>query len=142
MECSHRDNFLPFWANILFLVPPLTPNIKIWKKCKKTSGHIILLHMRTIDQDHMMYGSWDMKFKRQNFLIILGNLSLFYALNTLKNEKYQNWQNVLLTSSFYISVSKIIIICYTVLEIWYMTDVTVICILCYQAFFEAFFYNE
>ena len=46
-------HFMPFFA----FAPLLTPKIKIWKKCTKTPGDIILLHMSTINQDRMMYGS-------------------------------------------------------------------------------------
>ena len=73
-----RHNFLSFQTIFCFFTALLTPKIKIWKKCKKTPGHIILLHMCTVNQDHIMYGSWDMKFNRQNFFVILGNCLLFY----------------------------------------------------------------
>ena len=53
MECSHRPNFLSFQVNFCSFAPLLTPKIKIWKKCKKTPGEIILLQRRTIHQDHM-----------------------------------------------------------------------------------------
>ena len=55
MECD-RHNFLSFLAIFCSFTPILTPKIKIWKKCK-TPGDIDLLQMRTINQDHMMYGS-------------------------------------------------------------------------------------
>ena len=48
------------WTIFCLFTPLLTPKIKIWKKCKKNPGDIIL-HMCTINEDHMMYGSWDMK---------------------------------------------------------------------------------
>ena len=44
----------------------LTQKIKIWKKCKKP-GDIILLHMCTINEDHMMYVSWDER-RHRHFL--------------------------------------------------------------------------
>ena len=50
----------------------------------KTPGHIIFLHMCTINQDHMMYVSWDMKFNRQNFFVILGSFLPFYSPNSPK----------------------------------------------------------
>ena len=89
MECLHIF-FLSFQAIFCFFATLLTPKIKIWKKCKKTLGHIILLKMRTINQDHMMYGSWDMKFNRQNFFVILGNFLPLYPPNTLKNKNIKN----------------------------------------------------
>ena len=78
MECD-RHNFLSFQAIFCSFAPLLNPKIKIWKKCKKTPGDIILLHMCTINQDHMMHGSWDMKCNRQNFFVILGNFLPFYC---------------------------------------------------------------
>ena len=35
---------------------------------EKTPGDIIILHICTINDNHMMYGSWDMECNRQNFL--------------------------------------------------------------------------
>ena len=74
---------MSFQVIFCFFAQLLTP-IKIWKIFKKTLGHIILLHMCTINQDHLMYGSWDMEFNRQNFLVILGNFLLFYPLTPWK----------------------------------------------------------
>ena len=93
MEWFHRHNFLSSQAIFCFFVPLLTPQIKIWKKCKKTTEHVILLHMCTINQDHMVYGSWDMKFNRQKFFVTLGNFLPFYPRNTLKNENIKNEKN-------------------------------------------------
>ena len=67
-------HFRPFFAFLLNYWPQ---PLKFGKKCKKTPGHIILLQMCTINQDHMMYGSWDMKFNRPNFFVILGKVLLF-----------------------------------------------------------------
>ena len=90
-----------------------------------------------------MYGSWDMKFNnRRKFLVILGNFLPFYSPNTLKNENIKNEKKPLEISSSYTSVPKIMIICYTVPEIWHMTDVIVIFILGYQAFFQELLYNR
>ena len=55
MECD-RHNFFVILGNSLPFSPLLTLKIKIWKKCKNP-GDIILLHMFTINEDHMMYGS-------------------------------------------------------------------------------------
>ena len=37
---------------------------------KKTPGGIIILHICSINDNHMMYGSWDMEGKRQLFVIL------------------------------------------------------------------------
>ena len=79
-------HFRPFFT----LAELLTPKIKIWKKCKKNPGYIILLHICIINQDNMMYGSWDMKYNRHNFFVILGHFLPFYPPNSLKNENIKN----------------------------------------------------
>ena len=66
IKCD-RHNSLSFQA-IFFPFTPLTiQKIKILKKWKKTPGDIIILHMSTINQNHMMYDSWDIERDRQNF---------------------------------------------------------------------------
>ena len=58
--------------------PLLTPKIKIWKKCKKAPGDSFYMRVPLIICIlDMMYGSWDMKFNRQNFFVILGKFLLF-----------------------------------------------------------------
>ena len=89
MECLHRHNFLSFQAMFCSFAPLLISRIKIYKKCKTNVWRYYLLHMCTINQDHMMYGFWDMNFNRQNFFVILGNF-LPFCPNTLKNKKIQN----------------------------------------------------
>ena len=44
------DHFLPFY-------PPNNPKNQNFEKLKKTPGDIIFLHMCTINDNHMMYGS-------------------------------------------------------------------------------------
>ena len=57
MICN-RHNFLSSQAIFCSFVALLPPKIKILKKnVRKTHGDIILLHMCTINQGHMMYSS-------------------------------------------------------------------------------------
>ena len=56
IECD-RYNFLSFQAIFCSFAPLFTMKIEVWKKCNKTPGDIILLHICTINQYHMMYGS-------------------------------------------------------------------------------------
>ena len=51
--------------------PLTTRKIKILKKWKKTPGDIIVLHRCTINDNHMMYGSWDYGTWRTEFFVIL-----------------------------------------------------------------------
>ena len=58
----HRHNFLSFCTIFCPCTPLTTPKIKTRKKkCLKT---FIILHIYTINDNHMMYGSWDMKHDR------------------------------------------------------------------------------
>ena len=54
----------------LFTPSPLTAwEKKMSKKQTKKTPRDNLLHMCTINQDHMMYGSWNVKCKGQSFLL-------------------------------------------------------------------------
>ena len=48
------DHFLPFY-------PPNNPKNQNFEKLKKTPEDIVNLHMCTINDNHMMYISWDTK---------------------------------------------------------------------------------
>ena len=48
------DHFLHFY-------PPKNPKNQNFDKMKETTGDIIVLHMCTINDNPMMYGSWDME---------------------------------------------------------------------------------
>ena len=59
---------------------------------KRVSGDVIILHKWTIDDNHMMYGSWDMKCNKQNVLSSWAIFCLFISITTrkikiLKSEK-------------------------------------------------------
>ena len=56
---SHLGPFLPFY-------PPHNQENWSCENMKKTSGYIIILHICTINNNHM-YSSWDMKHNRHNF---------------------------------------------------------------------------
>ena len=55
------------------------------KKCKKTSEDIIILHLSTMNGNHMMYGSWNMEFNRQN-------LFSFWTIFCPFTEKSKFWR--------------------------------------------------
>ena len=64
-------------------------------------------------------------------VIVIFHFGLFFILlppNSQKNEnlKKDDEKKKCLEISFYTSVPKIMIICYTVLEIWHVTDVIVV----------------
>ena len=116
------DHFLHFY-------PPDNPknqNLKnIYIKKKKT-GDIITLHMCTINDNHMTYGSWNMECDGHNFLSFWTIFCPFTPLTAWKIKIKKKWKQHLEISPFYKSVPKIMIVCYTVPEIWHVTDVIVI----------------
>ena len=56
-----EQNFLSFWTIFCTFTPLTTWKIKLLKKMKKLLGDIITLHLYTISDNHMMYGSGDME---------------------------------------------------------------------------------
>ena len=114
-----------FFVNLGYFCPiaPLTTKkSKFWKN-EKTPGYIFTLHKCTINYNHM-FGSWDMKPDRQNFSVLLGHLLPFYPTNNPKNQNFEKMKKKTLeVSSCYTCEPKIMIIFYTVPEIWSMTDV-------------------
>ena len=56
-----------------------------FEKVKKMPRYIIILNKCTINDNHMMYGSWDMKRDKKGF-VILGHFVLFHPTNNPKNQ--------------------------------------------------------
>ena len=54
-------HFLPFHPVFCPYAPLWTQKIKILKLWKKTPGAITILQRCTMNDNHMMYGSWDME---------------------------------------------------------------------------------
>ena len=102
---SVRQNFLPFWTIFCTFTPLTTWKIKILKKMKKTPGDIIILHMCTINDNHMMYGSWDMEHNRHNFLSFWTIFCPFTPLWTQKIKILEKWTTHLKILSFYKGVT-------------------------------------
>ena len=63
------DHFLPFY-------PPKNPEKQNFEKNQKRPGDTIILHKCNINDNYMMYVSWDMKYDRYNSVI----LDHFFAL--------------------------------------------------------------
>ena len=63
------DCFLPFY-------PPMDPENENFEKKNKTPEDIIILQICTINDSHMMYGSWDKEWNRHIFFIILDRFLL------------------------------------------------------------------
>ena len=90
---SMRQNFFhfgPFFA--LYSPPPplTTQRIKIFKNWKKTPRDIIILHKCTINDNHIIYGSWDINWNRQ--IVILGHFCPFTHLTARKIKMSKNFK--------------------------------------------------
>ena len=82
--------------------------------------------MCTINDNHVMHGSWDMGHNRHNFLSFWTIFCPFTLLTAWKMNISKKWKKCLEISSFDTNVPKIMIIYYTVPEIWCVMDAIVI----------------
>ena len=79
------DHFLPFY-------PSNNPISENFDKKKKNSGDIINLHICTINDNHMMYGSSDMERDEQNTLSFWTIFCPFTLLKTWKIKIPKKWK--------------------------------------------------
>ena len=80
------DQFLYFYLSN-------NPKNQNFEKMKKPPGDIITLHMCTINDNHTMYGSWDMEHVTDRISFHFGPFFALLPPNNLKNQKHdkQNW---------------------------------------------------
>ena len=102
---------------------PNNPENQILKKWKNPED-IIILNKCTINDNHIMYSSWDMKCDR--ILCHFDPFLLFYPTNNPKKQNLKKMKRRLEISPFYTSVPKIMIICYNVPETWHLRNVITI----------------
>ena len=69
-----------------------TQKTKTLKKWKKTPGDIIILHTCSINNNHTMYGSWNMKCDGQNFLSFWTMSCSFNPAKTWKIKILKKWK--------------------------------------------------
>ena len=91
MECNGQ-NFLSFWT-VFCPFTPNNPKNQDFEKMKKLSGNIIILHRCNVNDNHMMYGSWDGKGNRQNFLSFQAIFCPFIPPNNPKNQNLKTRKN-------------------------------------------------
>ena len=65
--CVGPDRIFSHFGPLFALSPPNSLENQNFEKMKNVSGGFIILYMCTINENHMMYGSWDMECNRQNF---------------------------------------------------------------------------
>ena len=118
-----RQNFLSFWTIFCPSSTPCPPNDpenqNFLKHERNVNNEIEILsiytYMCTINEDHMICGSWNIRCDRQIF-VIFGHFLLFQPLDNLENQNFNSE-----------------IIWCLVAEIWNMTDIT----FCYSGPFFA-----
>ena len=118
--------YFSFWVAFCFY-PSNSPKIsKKMKKKKKMTGDIIILHKCTKTHNHMLYCSWDLVHDGCNCYFSFWTIFCpFTSATAWKMKISKKMKKILEISSFYKSVQKTMIICYTALEIWRVTDVIV-----------------
>ena len=84
-----QTGFFVILDHFLLFYHPMDPANQNIAKMKKKPQGIIILHMCIIDDNHMMYGSWDMKRKRQNFLSFWTVFCHFTPPNNPKNQNFE-----------------------------------------------------
>ena len=83
------QNFLWFLTIFAFL-PPYNRDKKLFEKIKNQMPGDIILHMCTINENHMMNGSWDMKRDRPN---VSSFWFIFYTFSPLPTQKIKILKN-------------------------------------------------
>ena len=89
---SVTDIIICHFRSFFALLSHYWPGKLKFGKMLKTSAGIILLRMCTINQGHMMYGSWDIKCKGQSFFCHFRPFIL--PSDPLSNWKNQNFEKI------------------------------------------------
>ena len=71
-------SFFVIWGNFLHFDPPNNPKNQNFEKMKKLPGNIIILHLCTTNDNHMMYVCWDIECDR--IFVISDYFLPFYPL--------------------------------------------------------------
>ena len=70
----NRQNFWTFWTDFPPFTHPMDAENKNFGKLKKTPEDIIILHMCTINNNHMMYGSYEIWSVRERIFYQFGTI--------------------------------------------------------------------
>ena len=95
-----RQIFLSFWTVFCPFYPHNNPKNQNLEKLKKPPRNITILHMCTINDNHVMCGSWDIEHKGQIFLSSWAICCPFTSLTTWKIKILKKWKKSLEISSF------------------------------------------
>ena len=102
-----------------FYIPNNSEN-QNFEKLEKSHGFIIILQMNITNDSHMMYGFLRYGVWQTEFFFILDHYLPRYPPNNPTINILKKLKKHLEISSFYTCVTKTMIICYTVFEIWRM----------------------
>ena len=94
----------PFSTFTLSPPPTNNPKNQNFEKMKKLPRYIIILHRCAINDNHMMYNSWDMKPDGHNFLSFWTIFCPFTPLTTWKIKILKKWKKSLEILSLYTSL--------------------------------------
>ena len=89
---ARQTKFFVILDHILHFYPPNSLKNQNFEKVKKRPGDIVISHMFTINDNQMMYGSWDMEHDRQNFLLFWNVFCPFNPLTTQKIKIFKKWK--------------------------------------------------
>ena len=93
LKCRvQQTEFFVILDHFLHFYPPNNPKNQNFEKMKKLPQDIIIFHMCTINDNHMMFGSWDMEYDGQNFLSFWTVFYVFAPLTTWKIIILKNWK--------------------------------------------------
>ena len=81
-----QTDFFVILDCFLHFYPRKDQKNKIFEKILKNPGDIIILHICTTTDNHIMYGSWYIKCNRQNFLLLWTVFCPFTPLTTKKSK--------------------------------------------------------
>ena len=116
-----RTWFFIILDHFLFFYHPKNPKNQNFEKMKKKEAGDIIIH------DHMLCCSWDMTWDRCNCYFLFWTIFCPFTPVTARKMKIsKKWKKHLEIPSFYTSEPEIMIIYYTVPEIWHVMDVIVI----------------
>ena len=119
---SATDRIFCHSRTVFALLPPNKPKNQNFEKMKKYNWRYY--HFTNV---YHKWQSYDVRFLRYRtrqteFFVILGHILPFYPPKGLKNQNLKKWKRYREILSFYTSLPEIMIICYTVPEIWCATD--------------------
>ena len=87
-----QAEFFVILGHFLSFYLPMDPENQNFRKMNCISEDIIILQMCTINDNHMMNSSWDMKHCGQNILSFWTVFCHFTSLTTWKIEILKNWK--------------------------------------------------